>query len=221
MSRNVRQRTFGHVRPTKIRINLRVLAVLSESSPGSFWIAKNAKFLYADNKNSDQTARIRRLLWVFVGRTCPKLRFPTLRLRIWGTNKKEQHRYFAWTVQIISRKYLGTNSNVARVKPPYASKIDILLSKKGLINWYMVHCINTVIKCGIWQPVKFQLVSRSWIGSKMKWFFIVSLNYCWHQIRHILIFSSYLWINDANIMFVFFFSFCFFCLFVSLSYPVD
>ena len=44
------------------------------------------------------------------------------------------------------------------LKAPYSSQIDILLPKKGLKN------SNTIIKCGIWQPVKFQLVSRSWIG---------------------------------------------------------
>ena len=35
----------------------------------------------------------------------------------------------------------------------------------------LMYGINTVIKCGIWQPVKFQLVSRFWTGSIMKWFF--------------------------------------------------
>ena len=35
-----------------------------------------------------------------------------------------------------------------------------VISKKGLINWYMV-LIQTIIKCGSWQPVKFQLVSCS------------------------------------------------------------
>ena len=32
MSRNVRKRTFGHVRPAKIQISLRIRAVWSESS---------------------------------------------------------------------------------------------------------------------------------------------------------------------------------------------
>ena len=45
------------------------------------------------------------------------------------------------------------------LKAPYYTKIDILLSKKSLINWYMV-----VIQ------KKNQLVSRYWTGSKMKWF---------------------------------------------------
>ena len=33
----------------------------------------------ASSEDSDQTARMRRLIWIFAGRTCPKLRFLTLR----------------------------------------------------------------------------------------------------------------------------------------------
>ena len=60
--RNVRKRSSGHVRPVKILIRLRIRAVWSESSLGAFWIAKDAKFLHADNEDSDQSAHI--------GRTC-------------------------------------------------------------------------------------------------------------------------------------------------------
>ena len=42
MSRNVWKRPFGHVRPAKIQISLRIRAVWSESSLGAFWIAKDA-----------------------------------------------------------------------------------------------------------------------------------------------------------------------------------
>ena len=73
LSRNVRKRTFRHVRPAKIQIRLRIRAVWSESSLVAFWIAKDAKFLHADNEDSDQTARVRRLIWVFVVR-CLTLR---------------------------------------------------------------------------------------------------------------------------------------------------
>ena len=66
-NRNVRKRTFAHVRPVKIQISLRTHTVRSESSLGTFWIALDAKFLHADNEDSDQTARMRRLIWVFVG----------------------------------------------------------------------------------------------------------------------------------------------------------
>ena len=78
MSRNVRKRTLG-MRPAKIHFSLRIRAVWSESSLVTFWTAKDVKFLHADNKDSNQTVRIRRLIWVFVGRTSQKVRFLTLR----------------------------------------------------------------------------------------------------------------------------------------------
>ena len=57
MTRNVRKRTFGHVRPAKIQISLRFRAEWSESSMRASSIAKDAKFLRADKKDSSQTAR--------------------------------------------------------------------------------------------------------------------------------------------------------------------
>ena len=73
MSRNIRKRTFWHVRPAKIQISLRMRAVWSESSLGEFWKAKDAKFLHVDNEDSYQTARMRRLMRVFVGRIRQKV----------------------------------------------------------------------------------------------------------------------------------------------------
>ena len=87
ISHNGRKRTIGHLRPAKIQISLRVRAVWSESSPGAFWIAQDAYFLHADNEDSNQTARMRRLIWVFAGRTCKKVRFLTLRFILWKTMK--------------------------------------------------------------------------------------------------------------------------------------
>ena len=40
-------------------------AGLSESSQGALWIAKDSKFLHAGIEESDLTARMRRLIWVF------------------------------------------------------------------------------------------------------------------------------------------------------------
>ena len=53
----------------------------TEALLGAFWIDKEAKFHLADNKDSDQTAWMRSLIRVFVGRTCKKVRFLTLRLQ--------------------------------------------------------------------------------------------------------------------------------------------
>ena len=40
-----------------IRISLRIRAVRPESLAGSFWIAKDSKFLHADNEDSDADAQ--------------------------------------------------------------------------------------------------------------------------------------------------------------------
>ena len=42
----------------KIQISLCICTVWSESSLGTFRIAKDAKFLYAENKDSDQTVHM-------------------------------------------------------------------------------------------------------------------------------------------------------------------
>ena len=65
-SRNKRQRTVQHVYPAKIHISLRIRAAWSEYSPGVFWTAKNATVFNADKEDSDQTAPMHRLIWVFV-----------------------------------------------------------------------------------------------------------------------------------------------------------
>ena len=74
-TRNGKKRTFGHVRPAKIQISLCIRAVWSESSLGPFWIAKHARFHHVEHEDSDQTARMRRLIWGFVGHTCQRYVF--------------------------------------------------------------------------------------------------------------------------------------------------
>ena len=69
MSRTVRKRNFEHVRPAKNQISLRIRARWSEGSLGVFSIAKYAKFLHFDNEDPYHSARMRRLIWVFVGST--------------------------------------------------------------------------------------------------------------------------------------------------------
>ena len=79
MSRELRQHTFGHVRPAKTQISQCIRADWSEYLLGAFWIAKGAKFLTADNK--DWSARAQTDL-IFVGRTCQQIRFLTMRFNI-------------------------------------------------------------------------------------------------------------------------------------------
>ena len=77
LSHNIRKHTFGHVSPVKIQISLNIL-VWSESSLGTFWIAKDAKFLHSGNKDSDQTAWMCILIRISPGCTCLKVCFLTL-----------------------------------------------------------------------------------------------------------------------------------------------
>ena len=81
-SENVRKRSFSHVPLTKTQIILRIPAVWSESSL-SAW--RNFKFLAIQNapgEDSDQIARMRRLIWIFAGRTSAKVCFLTLQLTL-------------------------------------------------------------------------------------------------------------------------------------------
>ena len=76
MSRNVRKRNFGYLRTAEIQIIRSLIWTLL----GAFWIAKGAKFLHECNKDSDQTTRMRKLIWVFAWRTRQKVHSPKLRL---------------------------------------------------------------------------------------------------------------------------------------------
>ena len=58
------------MRPAKTQISLGIRSVWSESSLCAYWVAKDPKFLHADSEDSDQTARMPRLIWVFAGRIC-------------------------------------------------------------------------------------------------------------------------------------------------------
>ena len=55
------------VRPAKTQISLGIRPAWSESSLCAQWVAKDPSFLHADSKESDQTGRMPRLIWVFAG----------------------------------------------------------------------------------------------------------------------------------------------------------
>ena len=87
------------MRPAKIQISLRIRAVWSESSLGTFWIARDAKFLHSDNEDSEQTARIHRMICVFVMRICEKVRFLPLRLIYLAANQSTVLPPVLWHLQ--------------------------------------------------------------------------------------------------------------------------
>ena len=81
MSPNVRRRSLWHVRPTKSHIILCICAAWSETSLSAWRHFASLAIQNAHSEDSDQTAQMRRLIWIFAGRTCPEIRFLTLRLK--------------------------------------------------------------------------------------------------------------------------------------------
>ena len=72
--------TKWYVRPAKTQISLGIGPVWSESSLCTLRVANDPRFLHADNEDSDQTARMPRLIWVFAGCTCHFVGFVMWRL---------------------------------------------------------------------------------------------------------------------------------------------
>ena len=70
MSHLMTKPTKWHMRPAKTEISLGIRPVWSEPLLCAQWVAKDQRFLHADNEDSDQTGRMPRLIWVFPGHTC-------------------------------------------------------------------------------------------------------------------------------------------------------
>ena len=88
LSLNVSQHTFSHVRPTKSR----------ESFLSAWRNFASLAIQNAPSEDSDQTAQMRSLIWIFAGRTCPKERFLTSRHNLhtiidMNTLEFDNHRY--------------------------------------------------------------------------------------------------------------------------------
>ena len=57
------------VRPAKTQISLGICPVWSESSLSAWWNLGSLATCWAHSEDSDQTGRMRRLIWIFAGRT--------------------------------------------------------------------------------------------------------------------------------------------------------
>ena len=105
MIHNVIERMFGHLRPVKFRTACASAQSDKNLHWAYFWMAIGAMFLHADNKDSDQTAQMRRLIRVFDLHTCQKVRFLTLQLKSYnfaGYNITEGKHAFRRTVAVRS-----------------------------------------------------------------------------------------------------------------------
>ena len=85
LSRDVRKRTVLHeprrtktqiiLRLTETQISLRIRAVWAEPSLAAWRNFESLAIQKSPREDSDQTARMRRLIWIFAGRTCSQVRF--------------------------------------------------------------------------------------------------------------------------------------------------
>ena len=76
----VRKSTFCIIPQQRRKISLHSCTVWSESSLPSWRNLASLAFQTAPKEDSDQTARMRRLIWIFAGYRCLKVRLLTLRL---------------------------------------------------------------------------------------------------------------------------------------------
>ena len=67
-SHSMTKPTAWPVRPMKTQTSLGICPVWSESSLCTEWVAKDLMFFHANNKDTDQSGQMPRLIWVFTGR---------------------------------------------------------------------------------------------------------------------------------------------------------
>ena len=80
LSRNVRKYTFWHMLSSKPQISLRIGTFWLESSLSAWIHFASLAIQNAHSEDSDQTARMRSLIWTFAERSDPKVLFVTFRL---------------------------------------------------------------------------------------------------------------------------------------------
>ena len=80
MSHIMSKPTKWHVLLAKTQISLGIRPVWSESSRCAQWVVKDPTFFHVDSKDSDQTGRMPRLIWIFAGCTCHFVGFDMRRL---------------------------------------------------------------------------------------------------------------------------------------------
>ena len=79
---NVRKFPFRHVHQMKTQLSLRIFAIWTEFVLSACCDFAPLAIQNALGEDSDQTARMRSLIWIFAERICPKVRFLTLRLKM-------------------------------------------------------------------------------------------------------------------------------------------
>ena len=135
-NRNVRKRTLGHVRPEKTQISLRIHEVWLESSLSSRRNFASLAIQNASSEDSDQTARMRSLIWIFTGRTSSKVRFMTFRLI--------HTQFLVWLLFLLFTKRFLRAADFVQVDICFVGQLFIT---NGEIN----RITETAVKYSLWK----------------------------------------------------------------------
>ena len=104
------KRTFSHAHQMKTQISLRIRAVWSESSLYAWWKFASLAIQNAPSEYADQTARMRRLIWVFALLKSPMVWFLTFRF--------SKSLCISWIIRWLSWMRARLLIRKLRVRPP-------------------------------------------------------------------------------------------------------
>ena len=124
MSRNVRRRTFWYVHLTNTQISLRICAVGSESSLLAWRKFASFAVQNVSSEDSDQTALMRRLIWIFAWSTCPTIRFLTLRHISFLYKTRQEYSKTRQESSKTRQEYSETRQECSKTRKKYAPKQD-------------------------------------------------------------------------------------------------
>ena len=96
---NVSKHTFVHA-PSEVSDHLSICAIWSESSLGTILDSKNAKCLPEDKEDSDQIAKMGRLIWVFVGHTYLKAGY------VFSLSSSYSKVFAVWFRALVKEEYM-------------------------------------------------------------------------------------------------------------------
>ena len=141
--------------------------VWSESSLCTQWVAKDPRFLHADSKDSYQTGRMPRLIWVFAGRTLILLvlscRGSHAETKIIVINSDKHSRNLSIcqiSAAIIMWSFYTINSNTLFTYEQKWSSLGLLLFwvflKNGSLRWNALFTVSKKVKWTVHNQLRWQ-----------------------------------------------------------------
>ena len=136
-------------------MRLRIRVYLTELC--AVWITRDAKFLNTDMEDSDQTACMRRLIWVFVGRMFQKVLFLTFRLswlHWYVSSSLKVFKYDVVEVYTVESRYLEVQGALWKKNRDIRTSTYQMYRIKEKLNWtttfhkWVCNILKLEVYCG-------------------------------------------------------------------------